>query len=340
MRNPNGYGTTYKLSGKRRRPWIARVTTGWEDKKQLFYTVGYYETRAKAMAALAEYHKNPIGERGDILLKDLYEEWAKVRYPKLSKKTIDTYTTAWNHLMQLEKDKFKDIKTSHIQAIIDDMDLKGPSRSSCHKVKVLAGLLYKYALADDIVDRNYAEMVELPSEEKKVKEIFTDIEIKIMESKVDEIEWMDTILIFIYTGMRITELLTLTKFNIDLENGFITGGIKTDAGKDRIIPIHPKIYSYVEKWYNTKGSYLINKDGVKISVDHYRRAHYYTALEKAGVRKLTPHKARHTFASLLNKAGVDKTYIQKLVGHANYSTTANIYTHPDFVELKKAIEMI
>ncbi|MBU5440346.1 tyrosine-type recombinase/integrase [Tissierella sp. MSJ-40] len=64
------------------------------------------------------------------------------------------------------------------------------------------------------------------------------------------------------------------------------------------------------------------------------------SLEKVGIRKLTPYSARHTFASLLNKAGADKVYIQKLIGHSDYSTTTNIYTHLEMEELKKAIEMI
>lgn len=334
MRLPNGYGSVYKLSGNRK-------TIGWSDEgKQLYYTIGYFETRAKAMAALAEYNKNPIGKRADITLGTLYEEWSEAKYSKLSKATVESYQAAWKHLSRLKNEKVKDLKTSHVQTVINDMYESGLSYSSCHKVKVLAGLLYKHAMADDIVDKNYAELVELPNKEKKKQEIFTDLEIKILESKVNEIEWVDTILIFIYTGMRISELLTLTKFNVDIDNMFITGGIKTDAGKDRIIPIHSKIQPHIKKWYNTNSEYLINRNGEKIRPDYYRKYLYYPTLEKLGIRKLNPHKARHTFASLLNKAGADKVYIQKLIGHANYATTANIYTHPELQELKEAIEKI
>lgn len=350
MRLPSGYGSVYKLSGKRRRPWIARKTTGWDENgKQLYYTIGYFETRAKALEALAAYNKNPIGERGDVTLGEIYEEWFKSRYEtesekpkkKVNKKTKDTYAVAWNHLSELKDGRIKDIKKSHIQTIINKMvDEKGLGYSSCHKVKVLAGLLLKHAMADDIVDKNYAEFVKLPPEPEKNQDIFTDIEIRTLENRVAEIEWIDTILIFIYTGMRISELLTLTKFNVDIKNMMITGGIKTDAGKDRIIPIHPKIQPFIKRWYDNDGEYLITRNKAKIRPDYYRKSLYYPALEKAGVRKLNPHKARHTFGSLLNKAGVDKVYIQKLIGHADYATTANIYTHPEIAELKKAIETI
>lgn len=341
MKLPNGYGSVYKLSGNRRRPWIARKTIGWSSEgRQLYYTIGYYKTRSKAMAALAEYNKNPIGERGDITLGDLYREWSKGRYPKLADKTVESYEIAWNHLSRLQHNKFKDIKTSHIQAIINDMVKSNLSYSSCHKVKVLAGLLYKYAMADDIVGKNYATMVELPSQGSKEKEIFTDIEIRKIEELADEIEWLDTVLIFIYTGMRISELLTLTKFDVDIEHMIIIGGIKTDAGKDRIIPVHSKIQKYIKKWYETDSEYLISRNGKKIRSEYYRSYLYYPALEKAGVRRLTPHQARHTFASLLKRARADDVYIQKLIGHADYATTANIYTHPEIKELREAIEKI
>ncbi|HZX21303.1 MAG TPA: tyrosine-type recombinase/integrase [Clostridia bacterium] len=342
MKLPNGYGSVYKAKGNRRKPWVARKTIGWSDGgKQDRYIIGYFETKAKAMAALAEYNKNPMGTRGDITLEGLYAEWSRTRYPKLSKSTRDGYSAAWKHLSELMDERLRDIKTSHIQAIINRMNEDGMSRSSCHKVKVLAGLLYKYALADDIVDRNYAEMVELPAEKKKEQEIFTDLEIKKLEDAVGKVEWVDVILIFIYTGMRISELFELTKFNVDIKNMVITGGVKTDAGRDRIIPIHPKIQGHIKKWYAVPGEYLIsNTIGTMMNVDNFRHRKYYPTLEKVGVRKLSPHKARHTFASMLNKAGANKVYIQKLIGHANYAITANTYTHSDVEELRKAIEMI
>ncbi len=272
MRFLNGYSSIYRAKGNRRKPWAARVTTGWTNRgRQIRYLVGYFETKAKAMAAPAEYNKNPIGKRGDITLAQIYEEWSKSKYPKISKSTADGYRAAWNYFTELQDERLMDIKTSHIQQIINDMDNNNLSRSSCHKVKVLIDLLYKYALADDIVDRNYAKMVELPGEEKKKQKIFTDLEIKKLESVADKIEWVDTILILIYTGMGISELLTLTKFNVDIENMFITGGIKTDAGRDRVILIHTKIQKYIKKWYAIDGEYLISRDGKKIGPDYYRK---------------------------------------------------------------------
>ncbi len=340
----------YKLSGNRRNPWIARKTTGWdENKKQMYYTIGYFRTRAEALSALAEYNKKPIGQRRDITLGELYDEWfdgkfVNVRADAEGKKkkgqsegTKKTYETAWNHLSELKDMLVRDIKTSHLRGVIKKMEVeKKLGQSSCQKVKVLAGILMKSAMADDIIDTNYAEMIEISEDNRKEIEIFTDLEVQTLWQKVDEVEWVDTILIFVYTGMRISELLALTKFNIDLEDMLITGGAKTDAGRDRIIPIHKKIQPYIIKWYNTEGEHLITRNNEKINVKYYREKLYYPALEAAEVKKLTPHKARHTFATLLHKAGVDMDTRQKLLGHSDVATTMH-YTHPDIAVLREAV---
>lgn len=338
MKNPNGFGSVYKLSGKRRKPWIARKTIGWDENgKQIYFTIGYFEKRVDALNALSEYNKNPFVTKHDITLNELYEEWSSVKFNKISDKTINTYSTAWNHLSKIGDMPFREIRTNHMQSIIDNMEL---SRSSMQKVKVLAGLLFKYALENDIVSKNYAEFIELPKKEKKEREIFSDMEIKKLHEIADFTPWVDTVLILIYTGMRISEMLELTKFNVDIDNMIITGGVKTDAGKNRIIPIHSKIQPYIKKWYDSNGPCLIHREGSPILQNYYRKYLYYPTLEKANVRKLTIHSTRHTFASLMARAGADTISTQRIIGHADYSTTANIYTHIDVEELKKAIEMI
>lgn len=340
MRNPNGYGSVYKLKGNRRRPWIARVTEGWtEDGKQIRRIIGYYKTRAEAAAALADYWRKPLSPKAEITLGELYEEWAASKFTRISKSTIDTYKAAWKYLEIYKDVKFKDLRTGQLQKIIDENS--NMSLSTLSKIKALATSLYDYAVSNDIIDKNYAQFIELPEAEKKEKEIFTDLEIKNMFDKVAEIPYLDTILIMIYTGMRISEMLGLTKFDVDLKNRLIVGGIKTEAGRNRIIPIHHKIYPFIERWYNKNGERLIcYEDGRAMTPDHYRRSRYYPALEAVGVRKLNPHACRHTFASMMAKAGVDTFSIQRIIGHSDYSFTANHYTHPDIQKLKEAIEKI
>ncbi|MDF2892529.1 MAG: integrase [Clostridia bacterium] len=342
IRLPNGHGTVYKLSGKRRKPWIARITTGWDaEGKQLFQTIGYFKEKTEALDALTLHRVNPVSPKSNITLKELYDEWSIAKYEYISKSTVDGYKAAWKYLSKFENAKFKELRTSHIQSVIDGYYKSKMSRSSLEKIKAVATMLYSYALENDIVNKSYAEFLRLPKSEKEEKEIFTDLEIQKIEKNVGEVEWLDTVLILIYSGMRISELLELTKFSLDMDKQLITGGVKTDAGKNRVIPIHPKIFPLIKKWYDKNGERLICTDeGKSLSVDYFRRKKYYIALEKIGVRKLSPHACRHTFASLMAKAGVDTLYIQKIIGHEDYATTANLYTHTDVDELKKAIGKI
>ena len=74
MRMPNGYGTVYKLSGKRRLPFIARITTGWTNEgKQVLKTIGYFKTKQEGLQALANYHNDPYDlDLEKITFKDIW----------------------------------------------------------------------------------------------------------------------------------------------------------------------------------------------------------------------------------------------------------------------------
>ncbi len=352
MKNPNGFGTVYKISKKgRRKPWIARVTVGWElvtnkktgkeKLKQIYQTIGYFETKQEGLDALILNRINPVSPKANITLKELYEEWSATKFEYISKSTKDNYKAGWKHLSKFQNIKFKELRTAHLQSIIDQCRKNDMSRSSMEKIKAVATMLYDYAIQNDITNKNYAEFIKLPKSDKEEKERFTELELKTMEKFADTIEWVDTILILNYTGLRISEMLGLTKFNIDLENMIIKGGIKTEAGKNRCVPIHPKIQKYVKAWYDKDGDYLIcNSEGKQIDKDNYRKRIYYPALEKLKIRKLTPHCCRHTFCSRLRDAGADTKSIQELAGHSKYSFTSDIYTHIDIDALKTAINKI
>lgn len=348
MRLPNGYGSVYKLSGNRRRPWIARKTIGWDENgKQQYYTVGYFEKREDALDALAEYNKNPIGETRNKTLGELYDEWSTVHYSgDITRSTINGYKAAWNRMGRLAEYEVRSIYKKPLQDIIEEMKKQGLSRSTMENFKTLAVMLWEEAMANRITDRNYGTMIDLPQIEKTKRPTFTDFEINEIRKAAEAGDiWAGTTMILLYTGMRAGEMLKLTRFNVDIDDWVITGGIKTDAGKDRPVPVHPKIRGYIKYWLDTNGPRLVHRSGSPISVDYYRSSVFYPLLERLEIertpeRNLTPHSTRHTFGTMLNRAGAKTTSIQKLMGHTDYATTANTYTHPDFVELREAIEMI
>lgn len=341
MKMPNGFGTVYKLSGNRRKPWAARVTIGWDsDGQQIYQFIGYFEEKNEAIDALTKFRLNPVTPKANITLEDLYAEWSESKYQYIDKQTVGSYQSGWKHLSKFKKVTFKELRTAHFQSVIDGCHRAGMSRSSLSKIKIVAKMLYDYACENDISTKNYAKFLKIPKQVKEEKEAFSELEVERIRTAAADgtVAWADTILMMIYTGFRITEFLELTRFSVDFKEGIITGGIKTDAGKNRTVPIHPKILQYMKAWYERNGQTLIcDQNGRKISARKFREEFYMPALAAIGVRQLNPHSTRHTFATLLNKAGADTHAIQKMIGHADYALTANTYTHVDVEELRKNI---
>lgn len=343
FKRPNGHGTVYKLSGNRRRPWIARVTASWnKDSRQIYETVGYYKTEADALEALDKHRLGFVVPKSDVTFADIYEEWSEGKYQYIGRDTANNYKAAWKYLKQHGSVKISDLRTAHLQSVIDSCHREGLSRSTMEKIRIVAVSLFSYAMENDIVEKNYAEFLRLPKVEKTEQKRFTDLEIKKLTAAAAVNEWVASVLIMIYTGLRISEMLGLTRFNIDIDRQIITGGIKTDAGKNRVVPIHPEIAKHIEHWCNKGGQTLIceGEKGKPLSAKRYREKYYYPALEAAKVRPLTPHACRHTFGSLAAEAGVDTIHIQKLIGHANYAFTADTYTHLELEALRAAMAKI
>lgn len=340
MKQPNGFGTVVKCKDGRRKPWRAVKTIGYdlEDGKQKRYTVGYFKTRLEALTALSNFKYDPQElEYNKITLKEVYERWSEHHFKKISIKTITMYKTSFNHLKPLYKKQFKEIKALHLQELFDGMSI---AESSKRTVKSLLNSLYRYAMKYEIVDKDYSKLITLGRKEKILeRKIFTEEEIAKLW-KYKELEWVDTILIMIYTGMRIGELLGLKNEHIDFENRIIKGaGIKTEAGKNRVIPINKKILPFIQNRMRASNGYLFfNRNDTPYHYNHYR-LFFKDIMDKLEMTH-TIHDCRHTFATLLNNAEANPTTIKNIIGHSSFETTEKIYTHKDIEELKKAIDLI
>lgn len=144
----------------------------------------------------------------------------------------------------------------------------------------------------------------------------------------------------IYTGFRIGELLSLKTKDVCLKNMTIQGGSKTNAGIDRLIPVHVKIRGYIAQRYNCESEYLIHDIHLKpLDYQLYRKQYFDKVMNLLKMEHL-PHDCRHTFATRLSNVGANTTAIKKLIGHSNYQTTERIYTHKDMTQLRRAIEML
>lgn len=347
IRNPNGYGTVVKMSGNRRKPFEVRVNTRIDEWGYPRYDVlGRYEDRTDANIALAEYNRSPFDvNRRDVTFQEVYDMWYDWKYvngkKKYSASSIGCTKGAYKKCVSLHDMKFSKIRTDDMQHILDDHTL---SHAYMEHIVNLLHQVYKYALEYDIIDKDYSSFLKITKEEDDEPGIiFSKDDITTLWKNVDIVPYCDTVLILIYTGWRITELLEMETNNIDINNMTMSGGVKTAAGKNRIVPIHSKIQYLVSRYYNTNNKFFIVSEVNKNT--HMGNYKYYelfrNVMKQCGITENhTPHDCRHTFISLLDSAGANDVCIDRLVGHASKTLTKKTYTHKDVDELRQAIELI
>lgn len=346
MRKPNGYGTVVKLSGKRRKPYEVRVNTRIDERGYPRYDVlNRFENRINADIALAEFNKSPFDiKKRDLTFADVYQLWYDWKYvtskKKYSQSSISCTTGAYNKCQPLHNMIYREIRTDHMQRILDDHSL---SHAYMEHIANLLHQMGRYAAEYDIIDKDYSKFIRITKEDDDESGVpFSQDEINQLWQHVNDVPYADTVLIFIYTGWRISELLTMRTQDISLIDWTMTGGVKTSAGKNRVVPIHTGIRNLVERYYMPHNGYLFmdTENCRPMNKSHYYRL-FRNIMETCGItEKHTPHDCRHTFTSLLDSAGANEVCIDRLVGHVSKTLTKKTYTHKDIEELRKAVELI
>jgi len=329
------------MSGKRRKPWRVRVTDKIVDGKQLYKNIGYYSTRKEAIEALAAYNSNPnIFDANNITFKEVYDLWSERKYKEISPSNVNGYKASYALCDKLKPMRMQDIKAAHLQEVVDNC---GKNYPSLRKLKVLIGQIFQYALQNDIVDKNYAEFVKLKKDEDESYKLnrspFTEKEIETLWENLDRHEWIDTVLIQIYTGVRIGELLSIKSADVNVAEKYMRGGSKTEAGKNRVIPLHNRILPLIEKRIADGGNFLIIKNNAALSYFTYRDIYWHSIMEQLQMTHL-PHDCRHTFASRADTVGMNKLCIKRIMGHASADITDKVYTHKEVAELIEEVNKL
>lgn len=344
IRNPNGYGSVIKLSGNRRKPFAVRITVGWDENgKQEYKYIDYCKTRKEAMTALAEYNKHPYNvEAHKTTFAQMYQMFYDERFGKLpdgaERSSKNGYSAAYKHAESLHSMKFIEIRKSHLQKVIDDCPA---GHGTKRKIKVLFNQMYKFAMENDLVTKDYSKFVKLPKKtEGSTRKPFTEQEIKLLWDNVNRMDDIDTVLIMIYSGLRPGELVEIENEKINLKERYFRGGFKTDAGTNRVIPIHRKIHHLIENRMNEKNKYLISKeDHTNLSYYSYYHDRWKKIMEQLGLEH-KPHDCRHTFATMMDNADANKLAIKRIMGHASKDITDKVYTHKDIEQLLIAIDKL
>ena len=324
MRNPNGYGGICKLSGNRRKPFRVRKTQGYDENgRQIYVTIGYYETRAKAMEALANYNQDPYDLSGKTF-KDIYEKWLEIYHSSDSNQR--QIKSCFNHSKPLWDKKFSDIRPIDLEATIRKADVGNPTKV---KMKSMYNMMWKFALKNNIVTKNVAELCEGVKKEKaKIKRnIFTAAEIEKIKANID-FPYMKMVLIGIYTGMRPTEICIAKKYDDD----FIISGVKTESGRDRLIPIHQDIKFLIKD--------IEVGEPIFPNMTYYIYRYKFAKIIEFLGSKHTMHDTRHTFTTIAKEQNMNEYILKRILGHTIRDITEQIYTHRDNKTLLDAVNKL
>ncbi len=335
----NGQGTVYKR-GRTYTAYLVRYMGGHCFRA----TKGGFKTRKEAYAyiqKLQEQLLSPIPRSDfDISFVDLYAKFIELHARRVSKSTLDCYKAAYKYYDKVYYLPFAQLTTEQFQACIDSCP---HGRRTKENMKALGTLLSAYAMQLGITDKDYAQFVYIERTEKNEKRPFTAEEIHKLFEHVDTVPYADYILILIYTGFRINEMLPLTLNDYDAENRCFIGGEKTEAGKNRVVPVSPKIQPYVDRLVhsaqeNDTRYIFTNPQRNKMSADNFRKKWMPEALRACGIDDtLTPHQCRHTFATLMKAVPASEIDKMRLIGHASYEMTAH-YTHADINSLRSIVD--
>lgn len=337
----NGTGTVYKLSGRRRKPWVAIVTTGWsldgDHAKQDRYVLGTFRTRNEALNALADYTRLPFQtDNANITFEDLYHRWYNKVSRDMNPGTLKNHQGAYSHLKPLRDLQYKTITVSQVEEL-----LKQYGYDAQNRMIALIRHLDKEANKLDIPIKNIGQgLSRSKAPVRKEKHIFSEDEIDTLWQHSDD-HWCQIILIYLYMGWRNRELISMKKSNVDIENWTMQGGNKTAAGKNRIVPIHSRIREIVKGLYDNApdGGTIIHYRGREPSWK-YVYQNFQRTMESFGMVHIV-HETRHTFRTRLINAGGNRSIIDKLCGHSPKGSVGDIvYTHITIDQMRETIELL
>ncbi|MEG1863479.1 MAG: site-specific integrase [Oscillospiraceae bacterium] len=283
-------------------------------------------------------------EESGIIFKELALDWKYDHFDDLSPTTVKGYTPAYNRLVAEFSNKYvKDITIKDIQLYINRFAGRGKKQKAQKTVRnelSVLSLMLDYGIQQGHIENNPAKNFKLPNGlEKKKRQALTEEQIKIIEKGVDAPFGLFAYFLM-YTGCRRGEALAVQFKDIDFESKLISisksvyyegntphiKSPKTEAGNRQVILLDCLAEKLPKK--SKANDYLFSSDGGKTPLANKRCAvnwkHY---VEDSNLDWITPHQLRHTYATILYNAGIDVKSAQDLMGHADISTTQNIYTH-------------
>jgi integrase/DNA-directed RNA polymerase subunit RPC12/RpoP len=358
----NGTGCAYYDSVHRY--WVAQVVTGYRDlppfdlnnpenrksRIPIKKTKAGFRRREDALAYCKEL-KNQKPALQNKTLKEIYDLWEPWYSPRVDPDTFGCYRAAFAYFKTLHNDNIRDISAADLQKCLDDC----PKGHRTHQnMKCTAGLLWSFGIDNHYVDKDITRNLFVGKGASVQREPLDDMEVEKIRKMIGKDRYASYVYALCYLGYRPGEMLEIKKDQVREHNGslYIVEGKKTEAGRDRIVPVHPKIESIIRQQLATKGTdYLFPMlifdrkgtfRGFKEMNDNYFNKYAFRPLaDRLGIPKhKVPYSARHTFSDKLKDAeGTDKTKAA-LIGHSDYKFTQKKYQSTNLDELMTAMESI
>lgn len=329
MKRKNGTGSVYKLSGNRRNPYAARITTGYitneetQKSKPVYEFIGFYPTHDEALSALLEYNRNPY-ELNSPTFSDVYKKWIQSKEEKgLSDNTIRKYDLAFGYLKPLHTTHIKDFTLPLIQSYFDKLTA---SKGVLHLIETTLKQCIEYSIKRGMLPIGSGEIMKLvdtqPRKETNhiARRIFTKEERQKLWKHSDN-EWIKLILFYIYTGLRYSELenLTLDCWHddfIEIRTAKTVSGVREVPLSDCVKELLPL-------------QALTNYNNF--------RYHFTEALKQIEIYDHKIHDTRHTFITMMTEVETDPRTLKQIVGHRDNDVTEKVYTH---ITIKKKLEAV
>lgn len=255
---------------------------------------------------------------------------------KYSENTIKNYQYIIKEYIEFIKPKIAvDVSSKEIRKFLQSEKDKN-SKTIVNHINVLRSF-YQFLEQIGKIKNNPMQEIETPKTKKSLPKILSKQEVEqILDIPlVDKYDYRNKAMLELMysSGLRISELINLKIYNIDLDIGTVR--VMGKGSKERLIPVDEVAIYYTKKYIqeyriilNKKNSdYLfLNRFGDKLTRQFFFKKIKEIAQKKNIKTDFSPHTIRHSFATHLLENGADLRSIQEMLGHSNITTT-QIYTH-------------
>ena len=348
MKLPNKFGSIKKLSGNRRKPYAAfPPCIGFSETGSPIHpkAVGYFATYDEAYQALSEYHKAPFDtDNLRITFKQMFETYQKSKeYKALKEKSINSKLAAYKHCAPIYDLEMRKLNKTICEEVLDNVDTGSATKKN---VLTVMRTVIRYAMDLNLLIKDCTENITIEESDPMIDRIpYSKTEVATLWMNSDKWQYK-IILILLYSGMRVNELLKNTIDNVNLEEKYIyvPKELAKNKESERKVPIHeltlPLVRSFVENPNRgSKTNIILNDAGTVITYNNFC-ARDLKKINEAMEHNHKFHDARHTFASYGTAAGIPELYMQKIMGHKPKSILYNTYTHIEIEELLQHVNTI